>query len=83
LLASLSQRFQTGVEDKGPGTVEAAHRRDRQRSNPWADPDDAGTVLKIEPDSLDRRGKLHPTADHLTPTPAIQPVISESSDNTF
>lgn len=82
-LASLPQRGQTGVEDEGPGTVQAAHRRDRQGSCSRANPNDAGAVLKIQSNCLDPGVKLDPTADDPIPTPAIQPVISESSDNTF
>ena len=79
----LAQRGQTGMKHEGLPTVQPAHRRDRQRSNPWADPNDAGAVLKVEGDRLGRSAKLYPTADDLTPTPAIQPVISETSDNSL
>ena len=64
-------------------TVQAPYGSDAQRSGSRADPNDAGAVLKVERDSLNRRAKLYPTADDLTPTPAIQPVISEAADNTF
>ena len=82
-LASLAQRGQTGVEDKGPGTVQAAHRRDRQGRYSRASPSHAGAVLEIQCNRLGTGVKLHPTTDDLTPTPAIEPVISESSDNSL
>lgn len=71
------------MKKEGFRTMQQAHRCDRQWSSPRADPTDTGTVLKVQGDRLDRWAELYPTADDLTPTPAIQPVISEASDNTF
>ena len=79
----LTQRGQTGMKNESLWTVQAPYGSDAQRSGSRADPTDAGTVLKVQGDRLDGWAKLYPTADDLTPAPAIQPVISEAADNTF
>ena len=71
------------MKKEGFRTMQPAHHCDRQWSNPRADPSEAGTVPKIQGNRLGAGVKLYPTADDLTPTPAIQPVISETSDNSL